>query len=88
MTLYLRTKTLLVSLAFCSALHLMTTAEAQEAFVSKDKNLTTSTTTLLAQNRLSESQIKDLLNHLDKNTRDFQRSIVRALDDSHLNSYK
>lgn len=85
---YLNTKALLVSLAFCGALQFMATAEAHEASISKGDYLTTSTATLLAQtrlNRLSESEIKDLLDRLDRNTRDFQKSVDRSLDDSRLN---
>ena len=85
---YLKTKALLVSLAFCGAVQLMATAEAHEASARKGGELTTNTTTLLAQtrlNRLSESETKDLLNRLDKNTRDFQKSLDEILDDSRLN---
>lgn len=85
---YLKTKTLLVSLAVCGAVQLMATAEAHEASARKGGELTTNTTTLLAQtrlNRLSESETKDLLNRLDKNTRDFQKSLDEILDDSRLN---
>ncbi len=88
---YLNTKALLVSLAFCGALQFMATAEAHEASVNKGDYLTTRTTTLLAQtrlNRLSESETRDLLNRLDRNTRDFQRSVDDALDDSRLNDSK
>lgn len=85
---YLKTKTLLVSLAVCGAVQLMATAEAHEASARKGGELATNTTTLLAQtrlNRLSESETKDLLNRLDKNTRDFQKSLDEILDDSRLN---
>lgn len=88
---YLKTKTLLLSLAFCSAIQLMATAEAREASIGQSENLVTNTTTLLAQtrlNRLSESETRDLLNRLDRNTRDFQRSVDRALDDSRLDDSK
>jgi hypothetical protein len=84
----LKAKAFLVSLAFCGAVQLMTTAEAHEVFPRKGGELTSSTTTLLAQtrlNRLSESETKDLLNRLDKNTRDFQKSLDGILDDSRLN---
>lgn len=88
---YLKTKALLVSLAVCGAVQLMATAEAHEASARKGGELTTNTTTLLAQtrlNRLSESETKDFLSNLDKNTRDFQKSVDRALDDSRLNDSK
>ncbi len=88
MKFYLKTKALLVSLAVCGAVQLMATAEAHETFARKGGELTTNTTTLLAQtrlNRLSESETKDLLNRLDKNTRDFQKSLDGILDDSRLN---
>ncbi len=88
---HLNTKALLVALAFCGALQFMASAEAREASVSQSNYLSTGTTTLLAQtrlNRLSESETKDLLNRLDRNTRDFQRSVDRALDDSRLNDSK
>ncbi|MBW4662879.1 MAG: hypothetical protein KME01_01545 [Chroococcus sp. CMT-3BRIN-NPC107] len=88
---YLKTKALLVSLAFCGAMQLMATAEAREVSISKSESLVTSTTTLLAQtrlNRLSESETKDLLNRLERNTRDFQRSVDRALDDGRLDDSK
>lgn len=85
---YLKTKVLLLSFAFCGAVQLMATAEAHETSARKGENLTANTTTLLAQNRLnrlSESETKDLLNRLDKNTRDFQKSLDEILDDSRLN---
>ncbi len=88
---YLKTKALLVSLAFCGAVQFMATAEAHEASISRGESLNTGATTLLAQNRLnrlSESETKDLLNRLDRNTRDFQRSVDRALDDSRLDDSK
>jgi hypothetical protein len=88
---YLKTKALLVSLAFCGALQFMATAEAHETSASKGNYLTTDSTLLLAQtrlNRLSESETKDLLNSLEANTRDFQKSIDRALDDSRLDGSK
>ena len=88
---YLQTKALLVSLAFCGALQFMATAEAHETYANSGNYLATDTTLLLAQtrlNRLSESETKDLLNRLEANTRDFQKSIDRALDDSRLNGSK
>lgn len=88
---YLKTKAFLVSLALCGAVQLIVTAEANQASVRKGKNLTANTTTLLAQNRLnrlSESETRDLLNRLDNNARDFQRSVDRALDDSRSNDSK
>ncbi|PSB34004.1 hypothetical protein [Chlorogloea sp. CCALA 695] len=90
MKLYLKTKALLVSLAFCGAVQLMATAEAHEASTRKGGELTTNTI-LLAQtrlNRLSESETKDLLKDVDKNTRDFQKSVDLAVDDSRLNDSK
>lgn len=85
---YLKIKALLVSLAFCGAIQFMATAEAHEASVSKGDYLTTSATTLLAQtrlNRLRESEVRNLLNRLEANTRDFQKSVDRSLDNSRLN---
>ena len=55
---YLKTKALLVSLALCSAVQLMATAETHEASTRKGGELTTNTTTLLAQTRLNHLSLK------------------------------